>query len=219
MAETNSHSTAPALVRGLGLWAATAIVVGSMIGQSIFLVSGDVARELGSPIKCLALWIAGGIVVLFGAFCYAELGAAMPEAGGDYVYLRRGLSPACGFLYGWTSSLILRPGSAAIIASGFSRLAGFLWPSFATPALVWQLTHSYRTTLSKAQLGAAACVLIAMLINYFGIRAAGRFQILLTGSKVVAVVAIVTLGFATARTGAIGAVLTAAPVRHGLSAV
>jgi amino acid transporter len=90
-------------------------------------VAGDVARQLGSPGKCLALWIAAGILVLFGAFCYAELGAALPEAGGDYVYQSRGLSPACGFLYGWTSAIILKPGSAAIIAAGFSRLAAFLW--------------------------------------------------------------------------------------------
>lgn len=224
MAETNSHPTAPGLVRGLGLWAATAVVVGSMIGQSIFLVSGDVARQLASPVNCLALWIVGGIVVLLGAFCCAELGATMPEAGGDYVYLTRGLGPACGFLYGWTSSLILKPGSAAVIASGFSRLAAFLWPSFATPVLVWHLklgfnSQSHRITLSNAQLWAAALVLIATLINYFGIRAAGRFQILLTGSKVAALVAIVILGFTTARIGEIGTALTGAPVRNGLSAV
>ena len=89
---TNSGSS-PGLIRGLGLWAATAVVVGSMIGQSVFLVTSDMAREVGSPTKVLLLWIVGGLVVLCGSLCYAELGAAMPEAGGDYVYLTRGASP------------------------------------------------------------------------------------------------------------------------------
>jgi hypothetical protein len=83
----------PRLVRGLGLWAATAIVIGGMIGQSVFLVASDMSREVGSLIKVLLAWIVGGAIVLFGSFCYAELGAAMPEAGGDYVYQTRGLTP------------------------------------------------------------------------------------------------------------------------------
>src|SRR5215470_13668976 len=154
MDKTNSGGLG--LIRGLGLWAATAVVVGSMIGQSIFLVPGDVARQLGSPVEALALWIAGGIVILFGAFCYAELGAALPEAGGDYVYQTRGIGHTLGFLYGWTSAMILKPGSAAIIAAGFSRLATFLWPSI-VPILAWQIkipfhATSYQITVSEAQL-------------------------------------------------------------------
>jgi APA family basic amino acid/polyamine antiporter len=116
------------LIRGLDLWAATAIVIGGMIGQSVFLVASDMSREVGSLTKVLVAWIVGGAIVLFGSFCYAELGAAMREAGGDYVYQSRGLNPLCGFLYGWTSSMIMRPGSAAIIAAGLLRFVGFLWP-------------------------------------------------------------------------------------------
>jgi APA family basic amino acid/polyamine antiporter len=82
------------LIRGLGIWAATAIVIGAMIGQSVFLVASDMSREVGSMTKVLAAWLVGGVVVLFGAFCFAELGAAMPEAGGDYIYLSRGMGPA-----------------------------------------------------------------------------------------------------------------------------
>src|SRR5262249_3365728 len=91
------------LVRGLGLWAATAIVVGSMIGQAVFLVASDVSSNVDSVWKVLAVWVVGGVIVLFGALCYSELGAAMPEAGGEYVYLGRGLGPVWGFLFGWTS--------------------------------------------------------------------------------------------------------------------
>ena len=90
---THDNGKAPGLIRALGLWSAIAVIVGSMVGQAVFLVASDMARELGSPTRVLAVWVIGGIVVLLGAFCYAELGAAMPEAGGDYVYLSRGLSP------------------------------------------------------------------------------------------------------------------------------
>jgi amino acid transporter len=79
--QTSETRKAPRLTRALGLWAAIAVIVGSMIGQAVFLVASDMARELGSPTRVLAVWIIGGIVVLFGAFCYAELGAAMPDAG------------------------------------------------------------------------------------------------------------------------------------------
>src|SRR6266576_1939032 len=119
------NRTAPGLIRGLGLWSAIAVIVGSMIGQAVFLVASDMARELGSPTRVLAVWIIGGIVVLLGAFCYAELGAAMPEAGGDYVYLSRGLSPVWGLLYGWTSSMIMTPGMAAVVAAGLCALLAF----------------------------------------------------------------------------------------------
>src|SRR5215472_5929146 len=96
-AEKSARST---LVRGLGLWSATAIVIGDTIGTGIFLVSSDMARAVGSATLVLAAWILGGLVVLLGAFCYAELGAAFPKAGGPYVYLSRGLSPLWGYLFG-----------------------------------------------------------------------------------------------------------------------
>src|SRR5262249_43569845 len=128
------------LVRGLGLWSALAVVIGSMVGQSVFLVASDMARDLGSVTRVLAAWVMAGMVVLLGGFCYAELGAALPEAGGDYVYLSRGLSPLWGFLYGWTSSLIMRPGTAAVIAAGLLRFVSFLLPSVADPIFTWHLS-------------------------------------------------------------------------------
>jgi basic amino acid/polyamine antiporter, APA family len=80
-------SRSAGLARALGLWSAIAVVAGAMIGQSVFLVAIDMARELGSTTEVLLTWLAGGGVVLLGCFCYAELGAALPEAGGEYVYL------------------------------------------------------------------------------------------------------------------------------------
>src|SRR5215470_15788289 len=95
------------LVRGLGLWPATAAVVGVVIGTAIFLVGSEVARDTRSAVLSIAAWIAGGLLALCGALCLAELGAAMPRAGGIYAYLARGLGPAWGFLYGWTSSTVI----------------------------------------------------------------------------------------------------------------
>jgi len=145
----------PGLIRGLGLWAATAVVVGSMIGQAVFLVTSEMARELGSPTKVLLVWIVGGMLVLCGALCYAELGAAMPEAGGDYVYLSRGLNPVWGFLFGWTSAMILKPAPAAVITAGIVRLSGFVWSSITKPIFTWHLqlpslSRPYQGTLSAA---------------------------------------------------------------------
>jgi APA family basic amino acid/polyamine antiporter len=193
------------LVRGLGAWAAVAVVVGSMVGQAVFLVASDMARVLGSPKKVLAAWIAGGIVVLFGSFCFAELGAAIPEAGGAYLYLSRGLGPVWGFLFGWTSAMIMRPGSGAIIAAGLLRFAAFLLPSLNTPIFVWHIwvpfqSHSYQFTFAAAQLSAAAMIGVVTLINYFGVRTAGRFQIFLTSLKVTTIVGIVILGFTLKKT-------------------
>ena len=215
------------LIRGLGVWAATAIVIGAMIGQSVFLVASDMSREVGSITKVLVVWIVGGVVVLFGAFGYAELGAAMPEAGGDYVYLSRGIGPVWGFLFGWTSALIMRPGSAAIIAAGLLRFVGFLLPSVTTPIFTWNLwipfqPQPYHFTFTAAQPLAAAVVVVVTGLNYLGVRTAGRFQVFLTALKVAAVAAILVLGltargfsgaqpafFASPTHGAIVAFLTA----------
>jgi APA family basic amino acid/polyamine antiporter len=191
------------LIRGLGLWAATAVVVGSMIGQAIFLVPGDVARELGSQRAVMLCWTIGGFVALFGILCYAELGAAMPEAGGAYVYLSRGLGPVWGFLYGWTSAMIMRPASAATIAAGLLRFATFLLPSLSAPLFIRHIwipfqPQPYQFTFTLAQSGAAAMIVLVTTINYFGVRTAGRFQILLSSLKVAAVAAIVILGLTLA---------------------
>lgn len=187
------------LIRGLGLWAATAVVVGSMIGQAIFLVPGDVARELSSQWAVMLCWTIGGFVALLGILCYAELGAAMPEAGGAYIYLSRGLGPVWGFLYGWTSAMIMRPASAATIAAGLLRFATFLLPSLSTPLFIWHIwtpfqSQPYQFTFTLAQPLAAAMIVLVTIINYFGVRRAGRFQVILTSLKVAAVGAIVILG-------------------------
>src|ERR1700757_3933289 len=127
------------LVRGLGLWSATAIVIGDTIGTGIFLVTSDMARAVGTASLVFAAWIIGGFIVLCGAFCYAELGAAFPQAGGPYVYLNRGLGPLWGFLFGWMTSFLERPVGMATLAAGFLRFLGFLFPAVAAPLFTWHI--------------------------------------------------------------------------------
>jgi APA family basic amino acid/polyamine antiporter len=99
------HGERSELVRGLGLWSTTAIVIGDTIGTGVFLVTSDMARAAGSVMLVFAAWIVGGIIVFFGAICYAELGAAFPKAGGPYVYLSRGLGPLLGISL-WLDELV-----------------------------------------------------------------------------------------------------------------
>src|SRR5260370_11104341 len=121
------------LSRGLGPWTSAAIVVGRRMGTGISLKSAEMAADAGSVVIVFAAWIVGGILSLFGALSFAELGAAIPEAGGEYAYLRRGFGPVWGFLFGWMHSIVGRPASVSSIAAGLVRFLGFLLPTVATP--------------------------------------------------------------------------------------
>ena len=213
---------ASGLVRGLSLWPATAIVIGDTIGTGIFLVSSDMARTVGSATIVLATWILGGIIVLLGAFCYAELGAAFPRAGGPYVYLNRGLGPLPGFLFGWMSSFLERPVSMAALAAGFVRFLGFLFPIAATPLFTIHLGH-YTFTFTAGQPLAALVVLVVTAVNYLSVEMSGAIQVLLTSLKMGTVLVIVVGGLVLGTTttsqavplreplgwGTLGALLTA----------
>ena len=114
--------------RGLGLYDSTMVVVGSMIGSGIFIVSADMARTVGSAGWLLMAWIVTGALTIVGALSYGELAAMMPRAGGQYVYLREAFSPLWGFLYGWTLFLVIQTGTIAAVAVGFARYFGALVP-------------------------------------------------------------------------------------------
>jgi basic amino acid/polyamine antiporter, APA family len=192
MAETPQFNRSE-LARGLNLLSATAIVIGDTIGTGVFLVASDMARATGSSARVLAAWLIGGVIVLFGAFCYAELGAAFPKAGGPYVYLSRGLGPIWGFLFGWMSSFLERPVAMATLAAGFVRFLAFLSPAFSTP---WSTAHvgRYAFTFTTAQPLAALVVLVVTAINYFSVRLSGAIQILVTVLKMSTIVIIVLGG-------------------------
>jgi basic amino acid/polyamine antiporter, APA family len=181
------------LIRGLGLWSAIAVVISQTIGTGIFLVSSDMARAVGSATLVLAAWIIGGLIVLSGAFCFAELGAAFPKAGGAYVYLHRGLGPVWGFLFGWMFSFLERPVGMATLAAGFLRFLGFLFPVVASPLFRGHI-GPYAFTFTAAQPLAALVVVAVTAINYLSVRMGGAIQVLLAFLKMAAVVVIVGAG-------------------------
>src|SRR2546425_6562870 len=118
-------------IRGLGLLDSTMIVAGSMIGSGIFIVSGGISKQVGSPGWLLVVWIVTGLLTVMAALSYGELAAMMPKAGGQYVYLREAFSPMWGFLYGWTLFLVIQTGTIAAVSVGFARYLGVLVPSIA----------------------------------------------------------------------------------------
>ena len=198
MSESIERSTEQAteragLVRGLGLWAAIAVVIGDTIGSGIFLVSSDMARMVGSASLVFAAWIVGGLFVLCGAFCYAELGAMFPRAGGPYAYLTRGLGPVWGFLFGWMSAFLERPVAMATLAAGFLRFLGFLFPIVGAPLLTIRLAGG-EFTVTAAQPLAALVVIFVTALNYLSVKMGGAIQMALTSIKVGTIAAIVAGG-------------------------
>lgn len=189
------------LVRGLGPWASTAIVMGTMIGTGIFLVPSSMARDAGSIGLVYFVWIFGGVLSFFGALSYAELGAAIPRVGGDYAYLNRGFGPRWGYLFGWMHSIVGRPCSVATIAAGLLKFIGFLLPSVNArimhyPIWVPFTSTPYEFVLTPAQPLAVAAIALVTGVNYLGVRLGGRVQVILTSLKTGAVLAIVAFGFA-----------------------
>jgi APA family basic amino acid/polyamine antiporter len=134
------------LSRSLGLFDSTMIVAGSMIGSGIFIVAGEMAREVGSADWMLLAWVIAGVLTMSAALSYGELAAMMPQAGGQYVYLREAFSPLWGFLYGWTLFLVIQTGTIAASSVGFSRYLGVLWPQIAeTNYIIRPFTSCPRT--------------------------------------------------------------------------
>lgn len=182
------------LIRGLSLWAAVAVVIGDTIGSGIFLVPSAMARMVGSTALTFAAWIVGGLIVLCGAFCYAELGATFPKAGGPYAYLTRGLGPLWGFLFGWMSAFLERPVAMATLAAGFARFLGFLFPVIATPILTIHFAGG-ELPVTLAQPLAALVVILVTAVNYLSVKMSGAIQVGLTSIKVGTIVLIVLGGF------------------------
>jgi basic amino acid/polyamine antiporter, APA family len=192
------------LVRGLGPWASAAIVVGTMIGTGIFLKPAEMAREGHSVSIVFAAWIVGAVLSIFGALSYAELGAAIPEAGGEYAYLRRGFGPVWGFLFGWMHSIVGRPASTASIAAGMMRFLSFFLPAVAAPIFTVHLAipgltswiKPYDFAFTWAQPLAVFWLVLMTGVNYLGVRLGGGVQVLLTAIKLVSIAIVIGVAFA-----------------------
>src|SRR3954451_13593420 len=183
--------------RGLGLYDATMVVVGSMIGSGIFLVPADMARQLGSPGWLLVAWVVTGVLTVAAALSYGELAGLLPRAGGQYVYLREAFSPLWGFLYGWTLFLVIQTGTIAAVGVAFARFAGFLWPAVAEDNYLiapLHLTPGYAVSLSTAQLLALGMIALLTATNVCGLEYGKLVQNLFTVAKTGALLALILLG-------------------------
>ncbi len=175
-------------VRGLGLWDATAVVAGSMIGSGIFIVSADIARQVGAPGWLLVVWLVTAVMTVIGALSYGELAAMMPHAGGQYVYLREAYGPLLGFLYGWTLFLVIQTGTIAAVAVAFAKFAAVLLPGLDAS---WRLGP---LPLSAQQGVAIGVIAVLTAANSNGLRTGRLVQNVFTATKVGSLLALVIFG-------------------------
>ncbi len=182
------------LERRLGLFDATMIIVGNIIGIGIFTTTGLVADVLPNSKMILFVWILGGLLTLCGALTYAELGAMLPQAGGEYVYLREAYGPFWAFLSGWTYFFVTNPGSIAAMSLGGCAYLKPFWPSFFDHVFYHFQVPGFHWTLSTNQLAAVGIVLFFSAINYVGVKQGSRAQNILTIAKLFSIFAICGLG-------------------------
>ena len=195
----------PEFHRGLGLFDSTMLVVGVMIGSGIFIVSADMAREIGSPGWLLVAWIIAGALTIAGALCYGELSAMMPQAGGMYVYLREAYSPLWGFLYGWTLFTVIQTGTIAAVAVACARFTGVLLPSICEDHYLVRpirISTHYAVSLSTAQLLALGVILLLTFANTRGLQYGKWVQNIFTVAKSAALLALIGAGIFVGRNAA-----------------
>ena len=201
----------------MGLFSATAIVMGSMIGSGIFIVSADMSRGLGSPALLIAAWLVTAVMTIIGALSYGELAAMMPKAGGQYVYLREALGPLWGFLYGWTLFLVIQTGTIAAVGVAFGKFLGVFFPSVSASNWIWHIGHvpawhvgpmvlgNMDIGLNTANLAAIVVITLLTLLNTLGVKMGAAVQNVFTSAKVLALAAVVLVGLVAKNAAAIAA--------------
>jgi APA family basic amino acid/polyamine antiporter len=177
-------------VRGLGLFDSTMIVAGSMIGSGIFIVSADIARQVGAPGWLLMVWIITGALTVIAALSYGELAAMFPDAGGQYIYLREAHGPVWGFLYGWTLFLVIQTGTIAAVAVAFAKFLGVLMPSISASNTLFAFGP---VSFSTQRLVGIAVIALLTFTNTRGIRTGKIVQNIFTATKVGALAALILL--------------------------
>jgi basic amino acid/polyamine antiporter, APA family len=182
------------LVQGLKLLDATAIIVGSMIGSGIFIVSADIARTLRSPGLMLASWGIAAVMTILAALSYGELSAAMPRAGGQYVFLREAFGPLFGFLYGWTLFLVIQTGTIAAVVVAFAKFIGIFFPWVSASRILIPFPMGYH--LSSQHLIAILVIAILTGVNCRGLREGALVQNIFTLAKLGGLTILIVMGFA-----------------------
>jgi basic amino acid/polyamine antiporter, APA family len=200
------------LVKGLGLTSATTLVMGSMIGSGIFIVSAEIAREVNSPGLLILAWMVTGFMTIVGALSYGELAAMMPKAGGQYVYLRESLGPLWGFLYGWTLFLVIQTGTIAAVGVAFGKFLGHFFPRVAADNWIWHIAKipewhvtsqitlgGMHVGLNTQNLAGIVIVILLTVVNIFGLKTGAAVQNIFTIAKVSALFLLVVAGIFVGR--------------------
>jgi basic amino acid/polyamine antiporter, APA family len=190
-------ATETGFVRGLNLFDATMIVIGTMIGSGIFIVSADMARLINSPGWLLVAWGVTALLTVLAALSYGELAAMLPQAGGVYVFLREAYSPLWGFLYGWTLFAVIQTGTIAAVAVAFARFLSVLVPSISENSYLIPPIHistGYAFSLSTAQLVGVAVIVLLTWTNSRGLEYGKIVQNVFTTAKVSAIAALILAG-------------------------
>jgi APA family basic amino acid/polyamine antiporter len=185
--------------KALGLFDSVMIVAGIMVGSGIFIVSAEIARQVGSPAWLLVVWSVTGLLTIAGALSYGELAAMMPQAGGMYVYLREAFSPLWGFLYGWTLLTVIQTGTIAAVGIAFARFTGVVFPAIGESNYLVAPVHlgaGYAVSLSTVQALAIGVILLICLINNYGVEWGKIVQNVFTVAKLTGVAGLLLLGAA-----------------------
>ncbi|WP_446745905.1 APC family permease [Silvibacterium acidisoli] len=195
----------------MGLFSATAIVVGSMIGSGIYIVPADISRNVGSPALLIAAWLITAAMTIIGALSYGELAAMMPKAGGQYVYLREALGPMWGFLYGWTLFLVIQTGTLAAVAVAFGKFLGVFFPAVSASNWLWHIGHvpalkvgpmvlgNMDIGLNTANLAGILILAVLTVVNIFGVRLGALVQNIFSTAKTASLLCLVGLGLLLGR--------------------
>ncbi len=188
MAEPENHL----LRKRVNLFDGISIVAGAMIGSGIFIVSADIARNVGSPGWLMVVWLISGIITIIGAISYGELASMMPKVGGQYVYLREAYHPLIGFLFGWTTFLVIQCGTIAAVAVAFAKFSGVLFPWISENNILFKLGP---LKVSSTMVIAIAMILFLTWLNTRGIVTGKTVQNFFSSTKVIALLGFIAIGF------------------------
>jgi APA family basic amino acid/polyamine antiporter len=197
-------ASGPHFIQGMGLFSATTIVMGSMIGSGIFIVPADMSRALGSPALLIAAWLVTAAMTMIGALSYGELAAMMPKAGGQYVYLRESLGPIWGFLYGWTLFVVIQTGTIAAVGVAFGKFLGVFFPGVSADRWLWHV-GSGTIGLNTANLVAIGIITLLTFANTRGVRLGAAVQNVFTSAKVLALLGVIAVGLVARNAVAVAA--------------
>lgn len=174
----------------LSLFDSTMIIMGSMIGSGVFIVSSDIIAEVHSPGLLLVVWILSGIITVMGALNYGELAAMYPKAGGQYVYLREAFNPLLGFIYGWTLFTVIQTGTIAAVGVAFAKYTAVLFPNISDKPFF----EIYGFGINPQQILAIFCIMLLTSLNFKGLRLGSLLQNVFTVTKIGALAAVIIVG-------------------------